>query len=187
LTEWWRTTLSDYLDKVIISQRLVEDPCVIVGAEHGYDPYMEKITAAQAYSSSDKQHPFMKAKRILEINPSHPAIKELLERVKEGPDSDTADLATLLYETALLRSGYNLHDPYEFAKRFSKIFNGALGIPKDAKIEDVELDLEDDTAKPTEIKEGEQIDFDEKNTNQGTADNGAEEDDSNHRRSEHDL
>jgi len=144
LTDWWRTTLSEFLEQVVVSQRLVEDPCVIVAAEHGYSANMERISRAQAYATADKQHPFMNSKRVLEINPAHPIIKELLERVKEGADSDTADLATVLYETALLNSGYNLHDTHGFSKRFFKIFNGALGIPKDAKIEEPEVDLDED-------------------------------------------
>jgi len=144
LTDWWRQTLSEYIESVVISQRLVDDPCVIVAAENGYSAYMEKISRAQAYASSDKQHPFMNSKRVLEINPSHPVVKELLERVKEGPDTETTELATVLYETALLNSGYSLHDTHGFSKRFFKLFNGALGIPKDAKVEEVEVDLDED-------------------------------------------
>jgi HSP90 family molecular chaperone len=48
----------------------------------------------------------MGGKKVLEINPAHPIIKELLERVNDGVDDDTKDLATILYESALLNSGY---------------------------------------------------------------------------------
>ena len=82
LTDWWRQTLSDSLESVVISQRLVEDPCVIVASENGYSANMERISKAQAYASTDKQSPYMNTKRVLEINPAHPVIKELLERVK---------------------------------------------------------------------------------------------------------
>jgi len=51
LTDWWRSSLADELDSVVISQRLVEDPCVVVSTEQGYSPQMEKISKAQAYSS----------------------------------------------------------------------------------------------------------------------------------------
>jgi len=74
----------------------------------------------------------MGGKKVLEINPSHPVIKELLERINDAVDEDTKDLATILYESALLNSGYTLSDPIGFSKRFGKIFNGAMGIPKDA-------------------------------------------------------
>ena len=52
-------------------------------------------------------------------------------------------MATLLYEAALLNSGFSLSDPSEFAAKFFKIFNPAMGISKDAKVEDVEVDLDD--------------------------------------------
>jgi len=86
----------------------------------------------------------MHGKRVLEINPAHPIIKELLERVNDGADEDTKDLATILYESSLLNSGYSLSDPTTFTKRFFKIFNGAMGIAKDAPIEEPEIDLEED-------------------------------------------
>ena len=53
-------------------------------------------------------------------------------------------MATLLYEAALLNSGFMLADPSEFAHKFFKIFNPAMGIARDAKVEDVVVDLDDD-------------------------------------------
>ena len=79
----------------------------------------------------------------MEINPSHPAIKELLERVKEDPDANTEESAKILYEGALVNSGYSLKDPSGFAKRFYSLINGALGIPKEAPIEEYEVDIDE--------------------------------------------
>lgn len=142
MTDWWKKTLTEELEEVRLSQRLVNDPCVVVSSEQGYSSSMERISKAQAYSHSERaQNPYANAKRILEINPSHPAIKELLERVKDSPENDTKDLAVLLYEGALINSGYSLKDPAEFSKKFYRLFNGALGIEKDAKIEEIEVDL----------------------------------------------
>jgi heat shock protein beta len=57
----------------------------------------------------------------------------MLERVKDNPDDEeTAEMARLLYDTALLHSGYILENPSEYARSFFKIFNGALGIPRNA-------------------------------------------------------
>ena len=53
-------------------------------------------------------------------------------------------MATLLYESALLNSGYPLHDVAAFTKKFYKVFNGALGIAQDAQVEEVEVELDDD-------------------------------------------
>lgn len=42
--------------------------------------------------------------------------------------------------------GFSLRDPESFSKRFYKLFNGALGVPKDATVKEIEVDLteEDD-------------------------------------------
>lgn len=167
LTDWLKKILSDDLESVRLSQRLVNDPCVIVSSEYGYSPNMERISKAQAYSHSEKaQNPYANSKRVLELNPSHPAIKELFERVKDTPDDETKELATLLYEGALINSGYNLKEPVEFSKRFYRLFNGALGIDKDAKVEDIEVDLteedvEEEKPKSSENSAEESADLDE--------------------------
>jgi heat shock protein beta len=141
LTDWWRNSLKDDLDSVTVSERLVNDPCVVVASSYGYSPYMERIQKAQAYGQGNPQ---TSSKRILEVNPHHPVIKELLERVKDNAeDVETQELAHLLYEAALLNSGYTLSDPHAFSTRFFKIFNGALGVPKDAQVEEIQVDIDD--------------------------------------------
>lgn len=55
LTDWWRKQESDVLESVIVSQRLVDDPCVIVSSEHGYSANMERISKAQAYANPERQ------------------------------------------------------------------------------------------------------------------------------------
>ena len=101
------------------------------------------------------------SKKILEINAGHPIMKELLERVKESPDTETEELVRTLTETALINSGffiiiqnffaykkfilgYQLENPHEYAKRFFKLFNGAMGISKDAAVEEVEVGVEEE-------------------------------------------
>lgn len=78
----------------------------------------------------------------MEINANHPAVKELFERVKDDADKETEELARVLYEGALVNSGYNLREPLDFARRFYKLFNGALGIPREAPVEEIEVDME---------------------------------------------
>lgn len=153
LTEWWKKILPNDLENVIISQRLVDDPCVLVSSEYGYSANMERISKAQAYSSGDKSNPYSSGKKILEINPSHPAIKELFERVKEDPDQETEELANVLYEGAAINSGYGVKDPNGFAKRFYRLYNGALGIAKDAPVKEIEIDLSEEEADDEDDKE----------------------------------
>jgi len=128
---------------VRLSQRLVDDPCVVVSSEYGYSPNMERISKAQAYAQSERANPYLNQKRVLEVNPAHPAIKSLLEKVKDNPDKETEELAKVLFEGSLVNSGYTLKDPSAFSKRFYKLFNSALGIDRDAPIEDLEIDLDD--------------------------------------------
>jgi heat shock protein beta len=154
LTEWWKKTLSEQLENVVVSDKLVEDPVVVVASSYGYSAYMEKVQKAQAYGN---QSPQANSKKILEINPNHPVIKELLERVKDPrdePENETKELATLLYEAALLNSGYSISDTHAFSTRFFKIFNGALGVPKDAKVEEVHIDLDESSESDEAPKHG---------------------------------
>jgi HSP90 family molecular chaperone len=144
LTDWWKNLLSVDLENVQISQRLVDDPCVVVSTEQGYSANMERISKAQAYSNTDRNNPYANSKKILEINPNHPAIKELFERVRDDADKETEELARVLYEGAVINSGYTIREPIEFSKRFYRLFNGALGIARDAPIQEMEVDMSDD-------------------------------------------
>lgn len=140
--------MPDQLENVLISQRLVNDPVVIVSSEHGNSANMERIQKAQTYSN--KKGGQQESRRILEVNPSHPIVKELLERVKDADkeDRESEDLAKLLTETALINSGYNLKSNDDFAQRFYKMFNGAMGLARDAPVEDIEFSDDDEDEEP---------------------------------------
>lgn len=107
LTDWWKNLLGDKVEKIELSKRLTDTPCIVVSSEYGHTANMEKITKAQAFNNPDKNQSFMMGKRTLEINPSHPSMKELLKRIKENEtaDEETKDAASLLFESALLSSG----------------------------------------------------------------------------------
>jgi heat shock protein beta len=80
---------------------------LVISSEYGYTANMERIQKAQAFANSDKSHSFMYGKKTLEINPFHPAIKELLKRVKESEiaTDETKEVAVLLFDSALLAAG----------------------------------------------------------------------------------
>lgn len=85
LTKWWKDALAaDNVDSVKISNRLSGSPCVVVTGKYGWSANMERIMQSQTLSDSSKQA-YMKGKRVLEINPRHPIIKELRERVANDP------------------------------------------------------------------------------------------------------
>jgi heat shock protein 90kDa beta len=83
LTEWWKKALeSESVDSVKVSSRLHDTPCVVVTSKYGWSANMEKIMQAQTLSDSSKQA-YMRGKRVLEINPRHPIIKELRDKVAQ--------------------------------------------------------------------------------------------------------
>jgi len=101
LTEWLKTQYKDKADQVNVSLKLVNDPMAIVSSEHGYSASMERINKAQAFANKDRSQVFNQMKKVVEINPYHPFIRELLERVKSEADQDTEEAAKLLYEVSL--------------------------------------------------------------------------------------
>ncbi len=93
----------------------------LVANQYGYSGNMERITRAQAYQKSggdSASNYYFGQKKILEINPGHPLIKELLRRVESNTNDQKAkELVELMYEAATIRSGYELRDTAGFADR----------------------------------------------------------------------
>jgi len=69
------------------------------------------------------------------VNPRHPLVKELKRRVDDAQDDQTTkDLATVLYETAVLRSGYALPDTADFAGRVERMLRLSMNVGLDEKV-----------------------------------------------------
>ncbi|KAL1234897.1 Heat shock protein [Trichinella pseudospiralis] len=123
--------LENKVEKVSISNRLVSSPCCIVTAQFGWSANMERIMKAQALRDSTTMG-YMTAKKQLEINPNHPIIQQLYERVtKDKNDKTVKDLVILLYETSLLCSGFTLEEPQKHAQRIHRMIRLGLGIDDD--------------------------------------------------------
>ncbi|XP_010439073.1 PREDICTED: endoplasmin homolog isoform X3 [Camelina sativa] len=154
LTKWWKGNLaSENVDDVKISNRLADTPCVVVTSKFGWSANMERIMQSQTLSDANKQA-YMRGKRVLEINPRHPIIKELKDRVASDPEDESVkETAQLMYQTALIESGFILNDPKDFAARIYNSVKSSLSISPDAVAdEEVEAAEEPETTEATETK-----------------------------------
>jgi molecular chaperone HtpG len=117
---------ADRIMKVQVSSLLVNTPCILVSPEYGWTSSMEKIMKAQALKAN-QAFPTHNVKKIVEINPDHPLIKELLKLSEEEEDSNRfKNLVHFIYDTALIGSGFGLDNPASFANKIYEVMTGSL-------------------------------------------------------------
>merc|ERR1712007_287156 len=129
--------LDKKVEKVVVSSRLVTSPCCIVTSQYGWTANMERIMKAQALRDTSTMG-YMAAKKHLEINPDHSILENLRQRAEaDKNDKSVKDLVMLLFETALLSSGFSLEDPAVHAQRIHRMIKLGLGIDEaDEEVED---------------------------------------------------
>jgi molecular chaperone HtpG len=140
--------LDKKVEKVVVSNRLVESPCCIVTSQYGWTANMERIMKAQALRDTSTMG-YMAAKKHMEINPDHPIVETLRQKADaDKNDKAVKDLVILLFETSLLSSGFNLDDPQIHATRIYRMIKLGLGIDEDdaVMLEDDKIDTESDQA-----------------------------------------
>eukprot|EP00186_Timspurckia_oligopyrenoides_P004143 CAMPEP_0182444964 /NCGR_PEP_ID=MMETSP1172-20130603/3249_1 /TAXON_ID=708627 /ORGANISM="Timspurckia oligopyrenoides, Strain CCMP3278" /LENGTH=767 /DNA_ID=CAMNT_0024640643 /DNA_START=28 /DNA_END=2331 /DNA_ORIENTATION=+ len=122
LTDFLTSHLSGKVSKVEVTNRLTESPVAIVQSQFGVSPSMERMMKAQASASGDVFGDMWGNSKVLEVNPLHPTVEELARRLKKDKtDMVVTDMATVLYELALLSAGYTVEDAGSFSKRVARL------------------------------------------------------------------
>merc|ERR1712137_539565 len=151
LTDWWKDKLTDLtekgamkdagvkIEKVEVSKRLTDSPVVVVTSQFGYSAQQERVMKAQAFQNKD-QLSMMSGRKTLEVNPNHPVVADLLAKVKaDKEDAAAMDTAQVLFQTALIESGYEIADPSALVNRVYRLMSKELGVDPDAPLKEVEV------------------------------------------------
>merc|ERR1712107_656915 len=146
LTDWWKDSLTDLtekgamkdagvkVEKVEISKRLTDSPVVVVTSQFGYSAQQERGMKAQAFQNKE-QISMMSGRKTLEINPNHPVVIDLLSKIKADKEDKAAkDTAAVLFQTALIESGYEIADPSALVNRVYRLMSKELDVDPDAPL-----------------------------------------------------
>merc|ERR1712032_1230909 len=190
LTDWWKEKLTDLtekgamkdagvkIEKVELSKRLTDSPVVVVTSQFGYSAQQEKVMKAQAFQNKD-QVGTMSGRKTLELNPNHPVVVDLLAKVKaDKEDAAALDSAQVLFQTALVESGYEIADPSALVNRVYRLMSKELGVDPDAPLKEVEVPEEEEEEAEEEDKDDSDDEDDKGDESEGEdkADEGKKED-----------
>jgi molecular chaperone HtpG len=120
-----KSTLSDDVEKVVVSNKLADSPCILSTSEFGWTSNMQRILKAQTFNKPEMN--YMMGRKVLEINTNNSIIQKIKAKIDaEQIDSSLSDMVTLLYEVTLQSSGFTLEDPSKFSTKVLNLIDTSL-------------------------------------------------------------
>jgi len=144
LTKYLKDQLAGKVSKVVVSQRVVNTPAVIVTSQFGHTANMERVMRAQTMANGDNIRS-MSASKVLELNPRHPIVANLRDKAEADPEDEaTKDAALLVYDIALLSSGFMQDDMDDFTQRMYRTVGKSLDVDSFDLLEEIEVEEEEE-------------------------------------------
>merc|ERR1719198_663897 len=161
LTKYLKDQLAGKVSKVVVSQRVVNTPAVIVTSQFGHTANMERVMRAQTMANGDNIRS-MSASKVLELNPRHPIVANLRDKADADPEDEaTKDAALLVYDIALLSSGFMQDDMDDFTQRMYRTVGKSLDVDNFDLLEEIEVEEEEEEEESTAGTDGEEAFGDE--------------------------
>ncbi|KAI0921744.1 hypothetical protein AcW1_004366 [Taiwanofungus camphoratus] len=170
LIDWLRNEAQDVIRDVVISNRLVASSCAVVADLMGYTANVEKMMNTNQNAAKGAMYDFAKKQKILEINPRSPLIQGLLHQVEQLPPEDEREpdaegelkeVASVLIDGALVRSGFGVPDSNEFFTRVDRILRRSLGVSETAPTDTTVKPAPPVDSEPVEIDDFEDVEWPE--------------------------
>lgn len=165
-TNWLKDLLGEKVEKVEVSSQLESIPAVLATSKYGYSATMERIMKSQTLQNPEKAK-YMRSRKIMQVNPRHPLIVNLKNLVEEDAESEVArDYANLLFDSALMNSGFMIDEPNAFATRLYSLMKESLQIDSLELEPEIEIEEEEEVSEEMEEDDDGHVKFDMKDSEQ---------------------
>ena len=125
LIEYLKQFLDKKVNKIQISNRLVNTPCILSTDNFGWSANMERIMKAQALGDTQMKQ-FMTSSKTLEINVEHPIMIKIEEKVLNGEGDKMINMVKLMFNGAMLASGFTIEEPHDFVNELNNIIESNI-------------------------------------------------------------